>query len=176
MAGLVQYQITNAQTLKAHSQEIVNKTAVRLGFDSARKSITVRIRFRKGASHQSWNSGKLTEAQQLATWLVKGFRAGRARTKIRARPVFDQYLQFHGSEIRNRCVQVFNSYKGRSIKDRALIAGEEIKRDFQRRIYQGSFYLAPNMGHYALKKMRLYGDTPLVATKALFKDLEVVIE
>lgn len=174
MSGYVRYELENEQTLKAQSQELLNKTAVRLGFDTSRKSIRILIRFRKGASHRSWNSGSLLESQQLALYLVNGFRAGRKHKRIPARPVFDEYLELYGEEIRDICVREFRRHV--SIRERAMNAGEAVLRDFKHRIYQGSFALAPNTGKYAKRKMGAgYGDIPLVATKALFEDLEVVI-
>jgi hypothetical protein len=175
MAGLIKYEITNKGQLRAHTQEVANKTAIKLGFTTAKKSLTIKIGFKKGASHKSWNSGSLVESQQLAQWLVSGFKAGRAHKRIRGRPVFDQYLTFHKDEIKNICT---NAFKGSgSIQTKALRAGNKIKEDLKRRIYQGSFYLAANGGQYAIKKiMKGYGDIPLVATKALFEDLEVVVD
>lgn len=175
MAGLISYEITNKNQLQSMTEQVINKTAVQLGFTTARKSLTIRIRFKKGASHKSWNSGKMTESQQLAQWLVSGFKAGKAHKRIRGRPVFDQYLTFHKDEVKNICI---NAFKGSgSIREKALRAGEKVKEDLKRRIYQGSFYLAPNGGRYAVEKMKHgYGDIPLVATKALFEDLEVVVE
>lgn len=174
MAGYVRYELENEQTLKAQSQEVLEKTAIGLGFESARKSINIKIRFKKGASHRSWNSGSLVESQELAMYLVNGFRAGRKHKRIPARPVFDQYLELYGDEIHDICVHEFRRHV--SIRERAERAGLAVMRDFKRRIYQGSFSLAPNTGKYAKRKMGAgYGDTPLVATKALFEDLEVIV-
>lgn len=175
MSELITYDITNRSQLKQTTQQVINNTAIDLGFTTARKSIDIRIRFAKGASHCNWMTGQYVESQQLALWLVKGFKAGRAHKKIRGRPVFDQYLAFHKDEMKNICVRVFNG--SGSIRDKAQRAGEEVLRDLKRRIYQGSFYLAPNGGTYAIRKMRAgLGDTPLVAAKRLFEDLEVVVE
>ena len=174
MAGYVRYELENEQTLKAQSQEVLEKTAIGLGFESARKSISIKIRFKKGASHRSWNSGSLVESQELAMYLVNGFRAGRKHKRIPARPVFDQYLELYGDEIHDICVHEFRRHV--SIRERAERAGLAVMRDFKRRIYQGSFSLAPNTGKYAKRKMGAgYGDTPLVATKALLEDLEVIV-
>jgi hypothetical protein len=175
MAGYVRYELENEQTLKAQSQELLNKTAIGLGFESARKQVRIIIRFKKGASHRSWNSGSLLPSQELAMYLVKGFRAGIKHKRIPARPVFDQYLEYYGEEIHDICVREFRRHV--SIRERAERAGLAIMRDFKRRIYQGSFNLAPNTGKYAKRKMGAgYGDIPLVATKKLFEDLEVVVE
>ena len=64
MAGYVRYELENEQTLKAQSQEVLEKTAIGLGFESARKSINIKIRFKKGASHRSWNSGSMLLSQE----------------------------------------------------------------------------------------------------------------
>lgn len=175
MAGYIRYEFENEQTLKAQSTEILNKTAIGLGFESARKSINIKIRFKKGASHRSWNSGSLLPSQELAIYLVKGFRAGKKHKRIPKRPVFDMYLEEYSEEIADICAYAFRG-KG-TIRQRAKKAGEAILHDFKRRIYQGSFNLAPNTGKYAKRKWGAgYGDIPLVATKKLFEDLEVVIE
>ena len=175
MAGAITYEITNESQLKQHTQQIVNKTAVKLGFTTARKQLDIKIRFKKGASHRNWMTGQFTESQQLAMWLVKGFKAGRTHKRIRGRPVFDQYLTFHKDEMKNICI---NAFKGSgSIQTKAERAGKAVLADFKRRIYQGSFYLAPNGGSYAIRKWKKgYGDIPLKASKRLFEDLEVVIE
>ena len=174
MAGYIRYEFENEQTLKAQSTEILNKTAIGLGFESTRKSVDIKIRFKKGASHRSWNSGSLLPSQELAIYLVKGFRAGRTHKRIRARPVFDQYMEYYSDDIRDICIRKFRHHV--SIRERAENAGKAIMQDFKRKIYQGSFNLAPNTGKYAKRKMGVgYGDTPLVATKALFEDLEVVV-
>ena len=175
MAGYVNYEIENEQQLKTHSQEVIDKTAVELGFTTARKEITIKIGFKKGASHKSWNSGAMVSSQRLANWLVRGFRAGRTHKRIKGRPVFDQYLQFHSTEMKWICVNTFRRHD--SIRNKAYIAGQKVLEHMKHLIYQGSFYLAPNMGKYAEKKdARGYGDIPLVATKSLFEDLEVTIE
>lgn len=175
MAGYIRYEFENEQTLKAQSTEILNKTAIGLGFESARKSINIKIRFKKGASHRSWNSGSLLPSQELAIYLVKGFRAGKKHKRIPKRPVFDMYLEEYSEEIADICAYAFRG-KG-TIRQRAKKAGEAILYDFKRRIYQGSFNLAPNTGKYAKRKWGAgYGDIPLVATKKLFEDLEVVVE
>ena len=175
MAGYVRYEFENEQTLKAQSTEILNKTAIKLGFESARKSINIKIRFKKGASHRSWNSGSLLPSQELALYLVKGFRAGSKHKRVPKRPVFDMYLQEYSEEIAAICAYAFRG--SGTVKERAKRAGEAIMHDFKRRIYQGSFNLAPNTGKYAKRKWGAdYGDIPLVATKKLFEDLEVVVE
>lgn len=175
MAGYIRYEFENEQTLKAQSTEVLNKVAIGLGFETARKSLNIKIRFKKGASHRSWNSGSLLPSQELAMYLVKGFRAGRKHKRIPKRPVFDMYLQEYSEEIADICAYAFRG--SGTIRQRAKRAGEAIKRDFQRRIYQGSFNLAPNTGKYAKRKWGAgYGDIPLVATKKLFEDLEVVVE
>lgn len=175
MAGYIRYEFENEQTLKAQSTEVLNKVAFGLGFETARKSLNIKIRFKKGASHRSWNSGSLLPSQELAMYLVKGFRAGRKHKRIPKRPVFDLYLQEYSEEIADICAYAFRS--SGSIRERAKRAGEAIKNDFKRRIYQGSFDLAPNTGKYAKRKWGAgYGDIPLVATKKLFEDLEVVVE
>lgn len=175
MAEYIRYEFENERTLKAQSTEILNKTAIGLGFESARKSINIKIRFKKGASHRSWNSGSLLPSQELAIYLVKGFRAGRKHKRIPKRPVFDMYLEEYSEEIADICAYAF---RGRgTIRQRAKKAGEAILYDFKRHIYQGSFNLAPNTGKYAKRKWGAgYGDIPLVATKKLFEDLEVVVE
>ena len=175
MAGYVRYEFENEQTLRAQSTEVLNKVAIGLGFETARKSLNIKIRFKKGASHRSWNSGSLLPSQELALYLVKGFRAGRKHKRIPKRPVFDMYLEEYSEEIADMCAYAFRT-KG-SVRERALKAGNMIMADFKRRIYQGSFNLAPNTGKYAIRKWGAgYGDIPLVATKKLFEDLEVVVE
>ena len=175
MSELLTYDIKNESQLKQHTQQIINKTAIDLGFTTARKSLNIKIRFKRGASHCNWLTGQYVESQQLALWLVKGFKAGKAHKKIRGRPVFDQYLTFHKDEMKNICLREFRGSGSIAVKARR--AGEAVMRDFKRRVYQGSFYLAPNGGKYAFKKMRAgLGDTPLVAWKKLFEDLEDVIE
>ena len=176
MAGYIRYEFENEQTLKAQSTEILNKVAIGLGFETARKSLNIKIRFKKGASHRSWISKKsILPSQELAMYLVRGFRAGRKHKRIPKRPVFDLYLQEYGEEIADLCAYAFRG--SGTIKERAKRAGEAIKHDFKRRIYQGSFDLALNTGKYAKRKWGAgYGDIPLVATKKLFEDLEVVIE
>lgn len=175
MAGYVRYEFENEQTLRAQSTEVLNKVAFGLGFETARKSLNIKIRFKKGASHRSWNSGSLLPSQELALYLVKGFRAGKKHKRIPKRPVFDMYLEEYSEEIADMCAYAFRT-KG-SVRERALRAGNMIMADFKRRIYQGSFNLAPNTGKYARRKWGAgYGDVPLVATKKLFEDLEVVVE
>lgn len=182
MAGFVRYDITNAQTLKSHSQQVLDKTAFDLGFDTARKSINIKIRFKKGASHRNWNNGKMMNSQALANMLVNGYRCRKPghtrRTGVRVppRPVFDNYLSLYSEEMRNIVIDTFNKYKGRSVKERCEIAGERIMYDFKRKIYQGSLGLADNQGQYLIRKMGAgLGDTPLVASKTLFEDLEVIV-
>lgn len=175
MAGYIRYEFENEQTLKAQSTEVLNKVAIGLGFETARKSLNIKIRFKKGASHRSWNSGSLLPSQELAMYLVKGFRAGRKHKRIPKRPVFDMYLEEYSEEIADICAYAFRG--SGTIRERAKRAGEAVKNDFKRRIYQGSFDLAPNTGKYAKRKWGAgYGDIPLVATKKLFEDLEVVVE
>lgn len=175
MAGYIRYEFENERTLKAQSTEVLNKVAIGLGFETARKSLNIKIRFKKGASHRSWNSGSLLPSQELAMYLVKGFRAGRKHKRIPKRPVFDMYLEEYSEEIADICAYAFR--RSGTIKERAKRAGEAVKEDFKRRIYQGSFNLAPNTGKYAKRKWGAgYGDIPLVATKKLFEDLEVVVE
>lgn len=169
----VSYRIENEQQLKSQSQQLVDKTTLDLGFTTARKGLTIRIGFKKGASHVSWNSGSEVSSAALARWLMSGFRAG-GRTRIKARPVFDLYLQYYSEEMRDICVREFRKHE--AITRKAYSAGIAVMNDIKRKIYQGSFNLAPNMGKYAEKKYgKGYGDIPLVATKALLKDMEVTI-
>lgn len=175
MAGFISYEIENQGQLKQQTQEVLNRTAVALGFDTARKSLDITIRFAKGASHQSWSAGSVTSSQQLALWLTGGFRAGKGHVRVPPRPALDNYVHFHSAEIKNRCVQAFQA--SGTIRDKAYKAGVEIMEDLKRQVYRGSLYLIPNSGSYRKRKMRHgYGDVPFVATKALMKDLEVVIE
>lgn len=168
------YNLTEQLQLKNISQEVVNKTAVKLGFTTARKSLKIRIRFKKGASHKSWNSGKLTDSQELAEWLTGGFRAGGRSPRIAKRPVFDRYLELYSQEIKDLCVRAFKG--SGSIKEKAYKAGRLVLNDMKHKIYSGSIPLALNHGQYLKRKRAAgYGDTPLVATKQLFEDLEVVI-
>lgn len=175
MAGFVSYDIENNSQLKNNTQQIIDKTAIKLGFSTARKSLTIKIRFKKGASHRSWNSGEMLPSQRLAEYLVKGFKAGKAHKRIKARPVFDKYLEEYSEEMKEICVRAFRAHD--SIRNKAYTAGLRIMRDLKRKIYSGSFNLAPNRGEYAARKWaKGYGDVPLVAQKKLFEDLEVVIE
>ena len=175
MAGFVSYSIENGSQLKNNTQQLINKTAYDIGFTTARKSLHIIIRFKKGASHRSWNSGKMLPSQKLAEYLVKGFKAGKAHKRIKARPVFDRYLEEYSEEMKEICVRAFRAHD--SIHNKAYTAGLRIMRDLKRKIYNGSFNLAPNRGDYAARKWaKGYGDVPLVATKSLFEDLEVVIE
>lgn len=182
MAGFVKYDITNAQTLKAHSQQVLDKTLFDLGIETARKQLDIIIRFKKGASHKNWLTGQMVNSQALANMLINGYRCrkpGRSRRtgkRVPPRPVFDNYLSLYSQEMRDIVVDTFNKYKNRSIKERCEIAGERIMDDFKRKIYQGSVGLEVNHGNYAIRKLGAgYGDIPLVATKALFEDLEVIV-
>lgn len=176
MARYIRYELENEHTLKAQSQEVLNKTAIGLGFESARKSLNIKIRFKKGASHRSWVSKKsVLPSQELAMYLVGGFHAGRSHKRVPKRPVFDLYVSEYSETIRDICVQAFKT--SGSIQERALKAGEAVMEDFKHRIYQGSFAISPNARKYLKRKMGAgYGDIPLVATKRLFEDLEVVVE
>lgn len=175
MEGIVSYNV-NEKYLKSTAQQAVDSTAIKLGFTTARKSLTIKIRFKKGASHRSWNSGKLTDSQELAEWLTGGFRAGGRSPRVAKRPVFDRYLDIYSEDIKNICVSTFSTYRNYSIRDRAYIAGTRVMEDMKRKIYSGSIPLASNHGKYLKRKRGAgYGDIPLVATKTLFEDLEVVI-
>ena len=170
----VSYKVENEQQLKSHSQYLVDKATFDLGFTTARRDLIIRIGFRKGASHVSWNSGSEVSSVALAKWLMGGFRAGGKR-RIKARPAFGNYLQYHSEEMRDICVKAFRRHD--SIRNKAYAAGKAIMNDIKHKIYQGSLGLAPNMGKYAEKKYgKGYGDIPLVATKALLNDIEVTIE
>jgi len=171
--AVVRYSIQNQGQLRQQSQRVVNKTALELGFTTARKSLTIKIRFKKGASHTSWNSGKEVSTRKLARWLMGGFHAGKAKVYVTARPAFEEYTQNYSQHIRDICVEVFR-HSG-TIHDKALRAGNAIKADMTRKVYEGSLNLAANVGKYAERKAAHYGDIPLVATKALMNDLEVVI-
>lgn len=169
----VSYKVENEQQLKSHSQQLVDKATLDLGFTTARRGLTIRIGFKKGASHISWNSKSVVSTASLARWLMSGFRAG-GRKRIKARPVFDLYLQYYSEEMRDICISKFRQHS--SIANKAYAAGVAIMNDIKHKIYAGSFNLAPNMGKYAEKKFgKGYGDVPLVATKALLKDMEVTI-
>lgn len=177
MSGFVRYSFDNAETLKAQSAQVVDSTAYALGFDTARKSLNISIRFARGASHQSWNSGSLTDSQQLAEWLVNGFHAGKQKTPVPGRPVFDNYMAYYGEQMQEICASVFRTYSHWSIRDRAYKAGKAVLRDFRNRVYNGSLGVASNSSTYLKRKLRKCGgDAPFVATKALLNDLEVVIE
>ena len=173
MSGVIHYNIRNEQQLKQHTQQVVNNIALDLGFTTARKSLTIRIRFKPGASHVSWNSGSEVSAQRLARWLMGGFHAGKAHIPITARPAFEEYTQNYSIHIKNICKEAFR--KRGTIQDKAYAAGQAILEDMKRKIYEGSLNLAPNTGKYAKRKMAHYGDIPLVATKSLLNDLEVII-
>lgn len=172
----VEYTFDNERQLRSQSQEVLNKTALKLGFNTARKSLTIKIRMKKGVSHRSWNSGKaVTDSEELFRWLVSGFRAGKQKKRIRGRPVLDQYVQLYSEDIAIMCAVAFRG--SGNITEKCYRAGEMILADLKHKIYQGSFNLAPNRGKYAERKWGAgYGDVPLVATKALINTLEVVVE
>lgn len=174
MAAPISYSITNQQQLKAQTQQVINKTALDLGFGTARKSLTVRIRMRKGVGHRSWNSGAVVTSEALIGWLTHGFRAGTKHKRIKGRPVFDQYIELYSEDIKQLCIKAFKG--SGSIKEKAYRAGVMVMNDLKHKVYQGSFNLAPNHGKYAKRKYGAgYGDVPLVATKHLFEALEVVV-
>ena len=174
MPSFAAYKITNSNQLKSQTQQVIDKTALDLGFTTARKSLTITIRFKKGASHKSWNSGKMVESQQLAEWLTGGFKAGGRSPRIAKRPVFDRYLEAYSDHIKDLCVLAFQG--SGSIQDKAYRAGHYVMEDLKHKIYSGSIALASNKGKYLKDKRAAgYGDIPLVATKTLFEDLEVVI-
>ena len=172
----IEYEIKNQPQLKGHSQEVLNKTAVKLGFTTARKQITIKIRMKKGVGHRSWNSPRsVVDSEELFKWLTGGFHAGRQRKRIRGRPVLDQYIQIYSEDIANMCAAAFRG--SGSIREKSYRAGVMIMNDLKHKIYQGSFNLAPNHGKYAERKLGAgYGDIPLVATKRLMETLEVVVE
>ena len=172
----IEYEIVNQPQLKAHTQEVIDRVALELGFTTARKSLTIKIRMRKGVGHRSWNSPKsITDSEELFSWLTGGFRAGRQKKRIRKRPVLDQYVQNYSEDIANMCTAAFRM--SGTITDKSYRAGKMVLNDLKHKIYNGSFNLAPNQGKYAERKWGAgYGDIPLVATKRLFEALEVVIE
>jgi hypothetical protein len=183
MAGLVRYEIKNEASLKAQSQNVVDKVAFELGFQTKRKELNIQIRFKKGATHANWCNGKSVLSEDLINMLVSGYRCrkpGRIRrtgATVPARPVFDNYLELYSERMRDTVIKTFQTYSHWSIPDRCRMAGKKIIDDFKKQIYSGSLGLAPNQGKYALRKMGAgYGDIPLVATKKLFEDLEVVVE
>lgn len=173
MAGVIHYNIKNKNQLKQHTQQVVNKTALDLGFTTARKSLTIKIRFKRGASHVSWNSGSEVSSQRLARWLMGGFHAGKTRVPVAARPAFEEYTQNYSIRIKNICKEAFA--KSGTIRDKSYKAGVAVMEDMKHKIYEGSLNLAANSGKYAQQKLARYGDIPLVATKSLLNDLEVVI-
>ena len=175
MPNFATYSITNSAQLKSHTQQVMDKTAVDLGFTTARKSLTIKIRFKKGASHRSWNSGKMVESQRLAEWLTGGFKAGGRSPRVAKRPVFDRYVETYSEQIKALCVLAFQ--RSGTIQEKAYAAGELVMQDLKHKIYSGSIALAANKGKYRkAKEAAGYGDIPLVATKTLFEDLEVVLE
>lgn len=176
MAGMIAYEITNQSQLKEHTQEVIDKTALELGFTTAGKSLTIKIRMRKGVGHRSWNSkGSVVDSEELFRWLTGGFRAGAKHKRIRGRPVFDQYIQLYSEDIAIMCAVAFKG--SGTIMEKSYRAGQMVLSDLKKKIYQGSFNLAPNHGKYAARKWGAgYGDVPLVATKALMNTLEVVVE
>lgn len=182
MAGYVRYEFENEQTLKSHSQQVLDKTAFELGFDTARKSIQIIIRFKRGASHKNWLTGQWVSSQALANMLVNGYRcrkprhARRTGKRVPPRPVFDNYVSLYSQDMTQIVVDTFRRYKRYSIKERSVIAGERIMQDFKKKIYSGSLALEQNHGKYAVRKFGAgYGDIPLVASKSLFEDLEVIV-
>lgn len=173
MAGVIQYNIKNENQLKQHTQQVANNIALDLGFTTARKSLTIKIRFKRGASHVSWNSGSEVSAQRLAKWLMGGFHAGKAHIPVAARPAFEEYTQNYSIHIKNICKEAFRKHG--TIREKAYAAGLAVMEDMKHKIYEGSLNLAPNVGKYAKSKLAHYGDIPLVATKNLLNDLEVVV-
>lgn len=183
MAALIHYEIENEASLKAHSQDVADKVAFELGFQTKKKELSIKIRFKKGASHTNWHNNKSILSEDLINILVTGYRGrkpGRKRrtgATVPARPVFDSYLEHYSERMRDIVIKTFQTYSHWSIRERCRMAGKKIIEDFKKQIYTGSLGLASNQGKYALRKMGAgYGDIPLVATKKLFEDLEVVIE
>ena len=174
MSGMVSYNITNESQLKQQAAHVFDGVSFDLGFTTARKSIDIEIRFKHGASHQSWNSGSMTEVQQLAQWLVSGFHAGKQKIPVPGRPVFDNYLAYYSDTMYDICIKAFNG--SGTIAEKAERAGRLILRDFKRKIYTGSLAVDGNSAIYGKRKRRKgYGDAPFIATNALLSDLEVVI-
>ena len=177
MAGFISYQIENEQSLKEHSQELVDKVAFELGFKTKRKEVRLAIRFAKGASHTNWRTGQTTyDAEELARLLVRGFRSKHGE-RIRPRPFFKNYMNYYSEDVRDIVIETFRIYSHWSVTNRCYMAGKRILEDFKRKVYTGSLGLAGNQGKYALRKIGAgYGDLPLVVTKAMFEALEVVVE
>lgn len=180
---MIRYEIENEASLKAHSQDVADKVAFELGFQTKKKELHIKIRFKKGASHTNWRNNKSILSEDLINILVSGYRCrkpGRKRrtgVTVPARPVFDNYLELYSEHMRDIVIKTFQTYSHWSIRERCRMAGKKIIEDFKKQIYTGSLGLASNQGKYALRKMGAgYGDIPLVATKKLFEDLEVVIE
>ena len=168
-------------TSKTTAEMAFEKTAIKLGFTSPKRSLHIKIRVKKGASHVSWSNPKssITDAAVLAAVLIKGFRAKKGRAKgvrVPARPIFTNYASMYRNDMVEIIRKTFKSYSHWSVRDRAVHAGKAIIRDLKKKAYNGSLDLAVNQGKYAAKKLAKYGDAPFVATKALLNSLEVVIE
>lgn len=180
MAGFVRYEIENEASLKAHSQDVADKVAFELGFETKRKQLDIKIRFKKGASHANWiNSKHSPDADVLIGYLVNGYKCGgRAKgASVKPRPVFDNYADKYSEDMKEIVVQTFRTYSHWSVPDRCVVAGRKIMEDFKKKIYSGSLGLVKNEGKYLELKLKYgKGDIPLVATKKLFDALEVVIE
>lgn len=167
-------------TSKTTAEMAFEKTAIKLGFTSPKRSSHIKIRVKKGAAHVSWSNPKssITDAAVLAEVLIEGFKVkGRAKgIRVPARPIFTNYASIYRDDMVEIIRKTFKSYSHWSVRDRAVQAGKAIIRDLKKKAYNGSLDLVANQGKYAARKLARYGDAPFVATKALLNSLEVVIE
>lgn len=172
--------ITFNASANTKADVVAEKTAIALGFESPRRAVHIKIRFKKGVSHTSWCSkSSIDDVRALADLLIKGYRIKKGRAKgvsVPARPIFDNYMANYGNEVIYIVEKAFTTYRKWSVKDRARKAGENIMKHLQEKTYNGSIGLAANQGKYAARKAAKYGDAPFVATRDLLHNLEVVVE
>ena len=186
MSELVSFYVTP----KTSAYTVTNNLEYKLGFKSPKRAVDITIRFKRGVSHTSWTSPKssINDVARLAALLIKGYKAkaykggtsggsrGTPSVRFPARPIFTNYKELYGDEMRQIVINAFRTYSHWGVAQRAERAGKAIIRDMQRKVYSGSLGLAANQGKYAAKKAARYGDVPFVATKALMEHMEVVIQ
>lgn len=181
MGQIASFQIKG----KTSAQAVCDSLSQHLGFKTAKRSVNIRIQFAPGIGHTSWTSPKssIGDVAELAELLITGYRTftkkktgTKVYTKVRPRPIFDNYASLYADDMRQICINAFQTYSHWSVAKRALQAGKAIIKDIQHKAYNGSLSLAMNTGKYAARKASVYGNVPFVATKALMKGLEVIIE
>lgn len=142
---------------------------------SARKSVAIKIRFKKGASHKSWRRGTVSSVWDVAGGLINGTYGGNIGYSGTARPIFENYREMREDFIKDTIAKMFSdTYSHWSYADRLAVAGERIKRDLVEQVKMRKLGLAPNTGDYARRKRHQFGlRAPFEATGALLKELEV---